>query len=174
MDAQPTRYRPPLATFVALLALLAAPAALRAELLVGAPAGESPSPGVRPWAPSPSAAGRGRREDGDEDEAAPAPAFSAARPLLALALALAIPPTFAASDVVSTTGTATKVDKTPDIGGNTSGGGTTGGGTPGGGGPTPQTTPEPASLISGLVGIGLAGAVALVRRRRAARRASAA
>jgi hypothetical protein len=173
MDAQPTRYRSPLANWFALIALLAAPAALRAELLVNAPPGEGPSPDVRPWAPSQAAASRPRREEADEEEDAPAPAAGAARPLLALMLALAIPPTMTASEVVSASDTSPKLDKVPTINNNT-GGNTGGGGGGGGGGTTPQTSPEPASLISALVGIGLAGAAALARRRRAARRALAA
>lgn len=174
MDAQPTRYRSPLATIITLLGLLAAPAGLRAELLVNAPPGEAPSSGVRPWSPTP-AAGRARREEADEEEGTPA--ASAARPLLALVLALAIPPTMAASEVVSAADTSEKVSKVTTIdtnsGGTTTGGGPPGG-PPGGGSPGPQTAPEPASLVSGLVGLGLAGAAALARRRRAARLALAA
>ncbi len=180
MDAQPTRYRPPLATLLALLGLLAAPGGLRAELLVNAAPGEAPSPGVRPWAPAAATVGRSRREEADEGEDAPAPAGSVTRPLLALALALAIPPSMTASEVVSASDTSPKLDKVPTPSGNTTPpGGTTPGGTSGGGittsgSPTgPQTTPEPASLISGLVGIGVAGVVALARRRRAVRRAAA-
>jgi len=171
MNAHPTQYRFPLAALVALLGLLAAPAALWAELLVGAPTGEPAAPGVRPWGPAARPVGA-RREDADEDEGAPGPAVRGARPLLALLLALAIPPTFTASDVVSGSGTNTKVDKTPEISGTPGGGDTPGGGGPPGGGGTPETAPEPASLISGLIGAGVAGAVALARRRRARRAAA--
>jgi hypothetical protein len=162
MDAQPTRSRLPLATVLALLGLLTAPAGLRADLLVGAPAGEAPSPGVRPWAPAPASAARSRRE----------PAASPARPLLALVMALAIPPTFLAHDVVSSSGTSPRLDKvpTPTPGGNSNGPPTL---TPNGGGPPAQTTPEPASLVSCLVGVAVAGAAALSRRRRALRQTAA-
>jgi hypothetical protein len=170
METHPTQYRLPLATLFAILALTAAPSGLRAELLVGAPAGEPAAPGARAWAPSANQARRSRREDGDEDEAPPTPTLRAAQPLLALALALAIPPTFAASEVVSGSGNTPKVDKVPDVGGNSGGPPTI---TPSGGPPPDtQTTPEPASLITGLIGAGVAGAVALARRRRAARRAA--
>jgi hypothetical protein len=178
MDAQPTRYRSPLATLLAFVGLLAAPGGLRAELLVNAPPCEGPPPGVRPWAPAGAAATRSRREEADEEDA-PAPAGGVARPLLALMLGLAIPPTMAASDVVSASDTTEKLDKVPTLGTNggsidTGSGGTTGGGTTGGGTPNTPATPEPASLISGLVGIGVAAAAALARRRRAARRVATA
>jgi MYXO-CTERM domain-containing protein len=46
--------------------------------------------------------------------------------------------------------------------------GNPGGGGPGGGTPPNQHAPEPASLVTGLVGLGLLGLVGLRRRRRRA------